>query len=235
MRRTIIDTWEMPPGVGVNLACVRSIRIILIRMSNVHSPVIPLLSQVDQFPHSIQFNQSTLLNVQLSTTFISSVLLCPLFLDSRVLSLCHHSLINLASRRHQSGHPFFNVPYCVITYLMPNDQLFFFLLPFPLSYPFFVLINPLFYPSQSIQCISRTNARTRCLISFNRLSSCSFPHPVKPNAAPYAPPLRPNSEGNHHVLGECTMIYDLVERVTATVRRECQVATKKRRRWPQIR
>jgi hypothetical protein len=37
--------------------------------------------------------------------------------------------------------------------------------------------------------------------------------------------LGPDSEGNHHVLGECAMIYDLVERVTATVRRECQVAS----------
>ena len=54
VQRLPLLTWEMPPGVGVNLACVRSIRIILIRMSNVHSPVISLLSQVDQFPHSIQ-------------------------------------------------------------------------------------------------------------------------------------------------------------------------------------
>jgi hypothetical protein len=34
-----------------------------------------------------------------------------------------------------------------------------------------------------------------------------------------------DSEGNHHVLGECAMIYDLVERVSATVRRERQVAS----------
>jgi hypothetical protein len=36
-----------------------------------------------------------------------------------------------------------------------------------------------------------------------------------------------DSEGNHHVLGECAMIYDLVEveRVSATVRHERQVAS----------